>query len=185
MQAAQYAGLCQHVAPRIAPHVATQIGLSLEAHGADAGLISPLRIAHFIAQATEETEAFQFFTELGGPAYFDRYEGRRDLGNVKKGDGYLFRGRGIFMLTGRANYAAYGPRLGVDLIKTPGLAADPNIATFAACLYWHDHGCNVLADADDIEGVTHKINGGLNGIAWRKLYLIKAKAVLASMGELT
>lgn len=64
--------------------------------------------------------------ERGAKAYFDKYEpGTRIgamLGNTQPGDGYLFRGRGYTQLTGRANYAKAGVKLGLDLIRLPDLA---------------------------------------------------------------
>ena len=164
--------------PKAAIHDLQSIAFGLVAHGPAAKLTTQLRMAHFLAQAAEETGGFIWFRELGAPSYFAKYEHRADLGNTQDGDGYLFRGRGIFMLTGRANYAAMGPKIGMDLIGQPGLAADPNIAAFIACIYWESHNINPLADADDIEGVTRKINGGLNGLATRQAYLAKAKKAL-------
>jgi hypothetical protein len=67
--------------------------------------------------------------ERGGRSYFDKYEPGtgigRMLGNTQSGDGYLFRGRGYVQLTGRANYARAGAKIGVDLIRFPDLALVP------------------------------------------------------------
>ncbi len=64
--------------------------------------------------------------ERGTRAYFDKYEpGTRIgamLGNTQPGDGYLFRGRGYVQLTGRANYAKAGAKLGLNLVRLPDLA---------------------------------------------------------------
>lgn len=58
-----------------------------------------------------------------GPAVFfnEMYGDRKDLGNrgVDSGDGYKYRGRGPFQLTGRYNYEKAGRILGVDLINDP------------------------------------------------------------------
>ena len=90
------------------------------------------------------------------------------LGNTEIGDGAKFKGRGLIMLTGRYNYQRYGDLIGVDLIKIPELAAEPDNAWFIAVLFWTVKGLNELADVDDIEGITKKINGGLGGLEGRK-----------------
>jgi putative chitinase len=139
---------------------------------------TPLRVAHFLAQAGHETEGFAFLTEIGGPAYCAKYDGRADLGNVRPGDGYRYRGRGIFQITGRANYARYGKLVGADLEASPELAADPTIAVMTAGAYWDGHNLNELADANDTIGITKRINGGLNGLDNRRAYLIRLKKAL-------
>jgi hypothetical protein len=70
--------------------------------------------------------------ERGPKAYFDRYDagtaiGQR-LGNVKPGDGFLFRGRGYVQLTGRANYRRMGGLLSYGLEARPDLAQEPTVA---------------------------------------------------------
>ncbi len=47
-----------------------------------------------------------------------------------------------------------------------------------ACMYWDRNKLNALADADDVERVTRKINGGVNGLADRKALLVKAKGLV-------
>lgn len=64
--------------------------------------------------------------------------GATNLGNTQPGDGYKFRGRGLFQLTGRSNYARYGRLVGVDLIRNPDKANDPRIAAAIAVAYMKD-----------------------------------------------
>ncbi len=109
-------------------------------------------------------------------------EGRRDLGNTQPGDGPRYKGRGLIQLTGRANYTHYGQVLGLDLVGNPDLAAAPPTALDIACEYWREHGLNQFADQDDIETITRRINGGLNGIDSRRLYLALAQAALGIPG---
>ena len=140
------------------------------------GIDTDLREAHFWAQAAHETGGFRWFTEIWGPTPAQkRYERRKDLGNVQTGDGYRYRGRGIFQLTGRANYERYGELIGIDLLRNPDEASQPATALRIACEYWRDHDLNALADKDDLVGLTRKINGGTNGIQDRKACLILAK----------
>lgn len=137
---------------------------------------SGLRLAHFMAQLAHESGGFRYMEEL---ASGKAYEGRADLGNTSSGDGIRFKGRGPIQLTGRANYRTFGRRIGVDLERHPEIAAVPSIGLHTALEYWKDRGLNALADANDIEGITRRINGGLNGLADRKAHLAKVKAWLA------
>lgn len=126
-----------------------------------------LRLDHFFGQSAEETDGFHTLTEY---ANGNEYNGRRDLGNVEPGDGPRYKGRGIFQLTGRANYDRLGKILGIDLINNPELAATPEVAVRVACEYWKTHGLNALAVNDDLTGITRRINGGTNGIDAREAF---------------
>lgn len=143
------------------------------------GVNTPLRLAHFLAQAAHETGGWRYMKEIWGPSPAQvRYEGRRDLGNTQPGDGRRYMGRGIFQLTGRANYAKFGAKLGLDLVNHPEIAAEPGPAVQLALAYWNDRGLNAYADRDDVVAVTKRINGGTNGLLDRRHALARAKAVL-------
>lgn len=134
-----------------------------------------LRVCHFLAQAAHEAASFRTLEEYASGA---AYEGRKDLGNVVKGDGVRYKGRGIFQLTGRANYRSIGAKIGMDLENNPQLAESPEVSVLTALEYWKSRNLNSLADADNIEAITRKINGGLNGFDDRKRYLAKCKQVI-------
>lgn len=121
------------------------------------GIDTPGRLAEFLAQACLETDYFRVLEEYASGA---DYEGRKDLGNTVAGDGKRFKGRGIFQCTGRFNYANYGKRLGLDLIKEPALAARPDISVRIAVLYWNDKGLNAYADRADTKAISRAINRG-------------------------
>lgn len=75
---------------------------------------TPLRTAHLLAQIGHESMSLLYTEEIASGA---AYEGRKDLGNVEKGDGMRFKGRGLIQLTGRNNYQSYGKYLSVDFLK--------------------------------------------------------------------
>ena len=106
------------------------------------------------------------------------YGGR--MGNAVEGggDGWRFRGRGIIQLTGRANYRLAGQALEIDAIGHPDLLAEPAIAAQAAGWFWKTNGCNELADAGDYEGITRRINGGMNGWDDRVRWLARVRTIL-------
>jgi putative chitinase len=148
---------------------------------------SPMRVAHFLAQAAAETGNFRWLREIWGPTDAQRgYEGRKDLGNTIAGDGLKFLGRGIFQITGRDNYERFGRLCGLDLACNPQLAEQPDTALHIACLYWSEHRLNDYADANNILAVSNGINRGNPasirepiGYAARKAALVKARAVLS------
>ena len=101
----------------------------------------------------------------------------KELGNIEKGDGYKYRGRGLIQVTGRGSYAAIGERLGIDLEGNPDLAIDPRYMLAIAAEEWAEKGCNALADADDVKKVTKAINGAYIDLPKRRNWLKKTKAV--------
>ena len=137
---------------------------------------TPLRIAHFMAQITHECAGFRTTQEF---ASGEAYEGRADLGNTQPGDGPRYKGRGLLQLTGRHNYRRYGELMNLPLEDQPELAADPVTSLRIACVYWQDHGINALCDADDLLGVTRKVNGRLNGLEDRQACLARARRAVA------
>lgn len=134
------------------------------------GMSSPLRAAAFLAQVAHESGRLVYVREIWNPprcAWQERYEGRADLGNAQPGDGERFRGRGLMMITGRANYQACGNELGEDLISNPERLEEPELAALSSAWFWKIHKLNELADKRLMADITRRINGGLNGLADR------------------
>ena len=140
---------------------------------------TPARAAAFLAQIGHESAQLRYLCEIWGPTPAQlRYEGRADLGNTQPGDGKRFMGRGLIQITGRANYAACGAALGLDLVAHPELLALPQNAAASAAWFWLQHNLNRFADRGDFVGLTRCINGGTNGIADRRAIWERAKAAL-------
>jgi putative chitinase len=111
------------------------------------------------------------------------YDGR--MGNSQPGDGFLFRGRGLLQVTGRANYEAVTELLrermsnAPDLCELPQTLAEPKWAALSAAAFWVDHGLNELADVGAFDKITLRVNGGNNGAPDRRARYEKAKRALA------
>ena len=144
---------------------------------AEFGVTTPLRVAHFLAQVLHESGELRYTEEI---ASGKAYEWRSDLGNVYKGDGVRFKGRGFLQITGRANYQAYARSKWCvgDLMSHPEWLAKSPGNTKSALWFWWKNGLNALADNDDLRAVTRKVNGGLNGYSQRAYYYRRARRVL-------
>jgi putative chitinase len=171
---------------------------------------TPLRLSHFLAQLTHETNGFavvaenpnysaqrlvqmfasRFKDEAEAMAYDKQperianriYANRMGNGDEASGDGWRYRGRGFIGLTGRANYRALGETIGVDLEANPDQMFDPEVSLAIAAAFWSSRKLNDAADADDIRRVTRAFNGGLNGLADRQRLLDLAKKTLDIQG---
>ena len=147
------------------PARATELALAANVHLETYSIKTQLRFCHFLAQLAHESGNFRYMEEIASGA---AYEGRKDLGNVNKGDGVRYKGRGPIQLTGRANYRKYGQELGIDFENNPAIVALPSVGMLVACKYWSENNLNVFADYDDVTTITRRINGGLNGFEDRK-----------------
>jgi putative chitinase len=182
----------------------TDLGTAAAEHFSHFGIdANGLRLAHFMAEAAVETGGFRTFEEnlsystarlcevwpnrfptpfegsicANNPEVLgERVYGGR-MGNDQPGDGYRYRGRGLTMLTGKANYGQAAAMTGLPLIDHPEIAADPETSVQIMCAYWADRNINALADADDLTAVRKAVNGGTNGIGEAKRFLDKAKGV--------
>ena len=146
------------------------------------GINTKDRLAAFLAQVGHESGSGRFTKEIWGPTEAQaKYEGRRDLGNVEKGDGLRFRGRGAIQITGRANTTtardALKPDMPIDMFCS-WLETTDGAATSAAW-WWASRKLNALADAGRFDDITRRVNGGFNGRDDRNARWIKAKTALA------
>lgn len=92
------------------------------------------------------------------------YANRLGNGPEASGDGWRYRGRGIFQLTGRANYEEFGTAFGRDLVARPDEALGTVLSCRIAGRFWQTRGCNELADRQDDRAIRIKINGGTIGL---------------------
>lgn len=174
----------------------------------------PRRMAMFLAQLAHETGGLKYMAENLNysaeallkvfPKYFyhpdvaKEYEHKPELianivyagrmGNLNPGDGWKYRGRGGFQLTGADNYRAYFKAVGLPLDSDPALIEGPVYAMDSSGWFWSMRGLNDIADradtftkewkgtlCDPFHWISVKINGGFNGIEDRLKYYANAK----------
>ena len=100
---------------------------------------------------------------------FDKYDDRKELGNLGYPDGGRYKGRGYIQLTGRANYREIGKRIGLnnELEHDPELANDPEVAAkvLASFLKRCEAEIRAALSAGDLRQARKLINGGSHGLA--------------------
>lgn len=180
--------LAQLIACGIGPSQARQFIEPLNETFRRFGITTPARMAGFIAQAAHESSGFARLEEnlhysrperimqvwpTRVPSIADAlplirnpealanrvYANRNGNADESSGDGWRYRGRGLFQLTGRANYMAAGDALGVDLKGHPERVGEAAMAAMTSGWFWAANGCNELADTSQIDAMTRKING--------------------------
>jgi len=203
-----------HVVAQFAPQAAPAFRAAFAAGDGlltAAGITSPIRVAHFMAQVFQETGALTLLVEGGtytavglarmwdggnwhryfasrgaclamasqcaidhGVALFNLVYGNR-MGNgpAASGDGWKFRGRGVLQTTGREAYERFGTACHVDFIGQPDLVIAPEHMLKPALSEWTAGHLNAAADNNDINVITHTINGGLTGLDGRKAWFAK------------
>ncbi|GAC1360423.1 MAG: hypothetical protein NVSMB31_20580 [Vulcanimicrobiaceae bacterium] len=120
------------------------------------GITNPAQQADILGQTDLETTMGINMRERVSEG---AYENRADLGNTQKGDGSRFGGRGYIQITGRASYTYWGHRLGVDLLKHPELAANPDNAAKIAVLGMRDGTfTGMTADGHRVPGGGEKLS---------------------------
>lgn len=91
-----------------------------------------------------------------------------ELGNMRPGDGYRYRGGGALQTTGGSNYKRTGESVGVGFYEEPNLIVTPEHALKPALQEWAEGNLNSAADKNDIRAITRTINGGFNGMDERQ-----------------
>ena len=112
------------------------------------------------------------------------YGKRMGNGDETTGDGYKYRGRGVFQLTGKDNYTAFNKfyhtkhESGVDFVNNPDLIASDVGLSVESALWFFQKKVNVndINLLTSVKKVTQKVNGGENGLSDRER--IYAKALL-------
>jgi putative chitinase len=106
------------------------------------------------------------------------YANRMGNGSEQSQDGWLYRGRGLIMLTGKSNYTACSLDLFGDhrLVAYPDLLTEPRYAIMGACWFWNANDLNRYAG--DVRTTTKRVNGGYNGLADRIEIYERAMSVL-------
>ena len=153
-------------------------------------LNTPLRLAHFLAQAGHESGGFKalnenlnygakgllgifkkyFPTEALAKQYERKpekianrvYGGRMGNGPEVTGEGYKYRGRGYIQLTGKDNYKAFDAVVTESIINNPDLVAT-KYPLLSVAWFFHKNGLHKLADGGATDAVVTSITKRVNG----------------------
>jgi putative chitinase len=172
--------------------------ITLRAMKREFGILNDARVSHFVGQIVHETANFQyevenlnysanglrkvfskyFKTYAQALAYEYRptkianrvYANRMGNGDEASGDGYLYRGRGPLMLTGKNNVKEFAKQMQCyEIIDNPDLIVS-DFYFESALFFFNQNNLWSLCDAVDypsIVKVSERINGGHNGLKER------------------
>lgn len=154
---------------------------------------APPVLAQFLAQVMHESGGLEHVREIWGPTKAQAgYEGRGDLGNTHPGDGKLYLGRDIMQVTGRTNYRlltawvrkTFG--VGPDFEAVPSALESPDWLGIGAIWYFMSRADLLdFARAGNIEMVTRRVNGGLNGYLDRLQWYDRSALALLGMATVS
>jgi putative chitinase len=119
--------------------------------------------------------------KIANYVYMDKHRSKQGaLGNVKDGDGWLFSGKGLKQVTGRANTTAFGKTVGMTAEEAAAYLLTKKGALESALWFWGSRNLNEVADTGDHDQVrlTKIINGGDIGLSDRQQRYAKAMAAL-------
>lgn len=129
------------------------------------------------ALANHPTQIAERVYGLGNP------KKAKELENTRPGDGWRYRGNGMLQLTGRKSHRAVSEKIGFDLEANPEMLEDPATSFEVAAAEFKALNCIPAADADNVGLVTRRVNGGSNGLAERKVWLRRWRAVIDGIDE--
>ena len=151
--------------------------------------INGVHLANFLAQCKVETGNWASLKEWSDGWQYDPSTnpvGAKKLGNLYKGDGPRYKGRGFIHLTGRWNYEQCGKAIGADLVNHPELVeTDTKIAGQSTLWFWNRF-IRTNYKANDIHGVSARVNGpNPNGLAERiKAFNAYVTVLLAPLNKM-
>lgn len=153
-------------------------------------LNTPLRLAHFLAQAGHESGGFKLVNEnlnygaKGLTSIFKKYfptnniallyerkpekianivyASRMGNGDKASGEGYKFRGRGYIQLTGKDNYKAFDVVVAENILENPDLVAT-KYPLMSAGWFFHKNGLHKIADKGATDTVVTEVTKRVNG----------------------
>lgn len=135
---------------------------------------------YFAAGRANAAEFARNPEKLANYVYMDKNRSASGaLGNVKEGDGWRFRGRGLKQLTGRSNYERFAKDYDMTAEQAAEWLETKEGALASALWFWNTNNLNAIADTGNVAALTKRINGGDIGLADRQTRYTRAMAALS------
>jgi len=134
---------------------------------------------YFAAGKANAAEFARNPEKLANYVYMDKNRSASGaLGNVKDGDGWRFRGRGLKQLTGRSNYERFAKDYDMTAEEAAEWLETKEGALASALWFWNTNKLNAIADTGNVAALTKRINGGDIGLADRQARYSRAMGAL-------